>query len=135
MIAKLTRYYSSSSVWGELNFPGKTLYTVERAWEDNAPFISCIPEGIYQVSKHQSPKFGECFILEGDTVGRFEDDGKERSHILIHAANFSHQLQGCIAPGNAITSINGESGANSSKPALNWMLKNLPDVWELEITS
>ena len=69
--------------------------TIERPWLDNIPFMSCIPAGQYKVYPHVSPKFGNCFIVVGGTVGKYTG---ERTHILFHAANVPKQLAGCIAP-------------------------------------
>lgn len=46
---------------------------------DNQPFVSCIPPGEYELTRHQSPKFGDCCLIH-PVPGR--------SSILIHRANF-----------------------------------------------
>ena len=33
-------------------------HTMELPWRDNERRLSCIPTGVYNVVKHQSPKFG-----------------------------------------------------------------------------
>jgi len=76
---------------GELSLPnGLTLYTIERPWLRNEPFVSCIPCGTY--------------ALEWDTTGRVKNvprlRGTEpRTQINIHVANWARELHGCIAPG------------------------------------
>lgn len=95
------------------------LYTIERPWSDNAPFVSCVPAGIYFCSKHVSPKFGETFILENHALDVGKAAGEAlRSHILIHAANRSAELRGCIAPGMDLGVVNGEWAILSSRQAL-----------------
>ena len=99
-------------------------WTIERPWLDNQLRISCIPVDMYEVKRHVSPSKGLCWSVE-DVIGR--------THILIHVANWSHELMGCIAPGLNINS--SESMVASSRKALNEMLDTLPDQWELEIVN
>lgn len=72
-------------------------HSLEREWEDNTVMISCIPEGVYELVPHDSPKFGATYALIGEGVGLYEGDAK-RTGILIHKANWAYQLRGCIAP-------------------------------------
>lgn len=73
--------------------------TVELPWKNNKVRESCIPEGEYQAIKHHSPKFKNCFWIQ-NVPGR--------SEILIHAANYTYQLLGCIAPGKIHTDMDGD---------------------------
>lgn len=79
---------------GRMRFPsGLELYTLERPWLNNKPFVSCIPDGLYP--------------LEWDTTGRIRNvprlrNTSPRTQINIHAANWAHQLHGCIAVGMAV---------------------------------
>jgi hypothetical protein len=118
--------------FGWMEVGGYKTYTVERPWNQNQPFISCIPEGLYHVQAHNSPKFGRCWILEGGTVGHYVG---VRTHILIHAANTSDQLQGCIAPGLSLGALGGKWAVLSSKSALARIKENMPSKWDLYITS
>lgn len=76
---------------GKLNIPGgPTLYTIERPWLNNKPFVSCIPTGVYP--------------LEWDATGRIKyvprlRETEPRTQINIHEANYASELHGCIAPG------------------------------------
>lgn len=77
---------------GRLTIDDFTCYTLERPWKQNTPFDSCIPEGFYPVIQVDSPKFGDTYEV---TV-------PDRTHILFHAANWVHQLHGCIATGSYV---------------------------------
>ncbi|MGL4915723.1 MAG: DUF5675 family protein [Aeromonas allosaccharophila] len=86
--------------FGKLTLDGKVVaYTCEREWLDNKPQVSCVPAGTYRLVPHQSPKVGLCYALENPELGVTIFGPSKRSHILIHAANFPHELEGCIAPG------------------------------------
>jgi hypothetical protein len=67
--------------------------TVEEEWQDNRPFISCIPasppEG-YLCKRVQSPKFGNTFEVTS-VPGR--------THILFHVFNTEEGSLGCIGMG------------------------------------
>lgn len=73
------------------------LFTVERPWIDNKPFVSCIPLGTYTVKKRDGsnadlkyPEAWEVLGVEG------------RSGILFHIANRPCEVYGCIAPNKAL---------------------------------
>ena len=70
--------------------PIELLKTIELPWKNNQRRISCIPAGRYFCKIHTSPKFGWTLWLQ---------DVPNRSAILIHSANHTRQLLGCIAPG------------------------------------
>lgn len=65
-------------------------YSVELPWRENERSMSCIPEGTYTATLHNSPKFGKTIWLR-DVPGR--------SEILVHTANSMADLDGCIGPG------------------------------------
>jgi len=85
-----------------------TFQTVERPDLGNQKFISCVPAGEYRVEWHPS-RFGYSYRLL---------DVPERDGILIHAANWPYQLEGCIALGLTRGLINNRYGVGSSRKAL-----------------
>ena len=74
------------------------IHIIEPPWRNNARNRSCIPEGIYDVVPHVSPRFGRCLLVTGVP---------DRSHILFHAGNlggdvdkgFRSHTAGCLLPG------------------------------------
>lgn len=97
---------------GKLVYPDDSYtYTLERAWKNNEPFISCIPNGIYKVLP--------------DFTGRFKyfkvDNVQNRSDIEFHAVAHYNQLQGCIAPCERVTSEGYAIGCeNALQKLLEW---------------
>lgn len=80
------------STYGHIKMPsGITYQTLERPWKNNEKGISCIPPGTYLCKLTMSKRFGVPLYLVTGVPGR---DG-----IRIHAANWSKQLEGCIALG------------------------------------
>jgi hypothetical protein len=96
--------------------------TCERAWLDNQPKISCIPSGDYSLVPHLHGEKAPTWALVGETVSHMPEAGKARSAILLHAANWPHELQGCIAPGRFLGAINVELGVSSSQAAMSEIL-------------
>ena len=87
----LERYfYGPLATMGRLLFDGEEVWTIERPWLGNKPFESCIPDGHYLLKPFSGTKFKDVWELQ-NVPGR--------THILIHSANWAHQLHGCIAPG------------------------------------
>lgn len=76
-----------------------TCETLELPWRNNQRRISCIPPGTYVIRPRVSQKYGlHLHIL----------NVPDRDWILIHEANFVHQLQGCIAVGQSKKDLNGD---------------------------
>lgn len=65
-------------------------YALERLWEGNKRRVSCIPSGQYKTKPYSSRRYPK--VCEIQNV-------ENRDKILIHAANYPHQLMGCIALG------------------------------------
>jgi hypothetical protein len=81
-----------------------TCKTLELSWKHNLPGESCIPEGSYECIYTRS---GRLSSLAGRDVYTYEVFGVPgRKGIRIHAANYFHQLQGCIALGSAFKDLN-----------------------------
>lgn len=116
-----------------------SLATIEPPWRNNQPEISCVPEGSYELARHQSPKFGDCYALIGDAVSLEYADNK-RWGILIHPANWPDELRGCIAPGLSIGYMPVARdwprcmGVTRSKQAMRLLQAALPDHCHLQIS-
>lgn len=82
--------------------------TLEDAWLDNAKNISCIPAGLYEIARHNSPKFGEIFEVQ---------NVPERGAILLHVGNTIDNTTGCILLGMQFGSIRGRPCVWRSKEA------------------
>lgn len=94
------------------------LFTVERPWADNQPNVSCVPAGSYMLEPHRSRRFGETWALVGGSVSHHPNLYTLRDGILLHAANLSSELQGCIAPGLSLGFIHDEMAVLSSRSAM-----------------
>lgn len=82
--------YHPEGTLGVIKLAGKEFSTIERPWLDNAPNVSCIPTGTYLTRWRESPRFGFTWELR---------DVQDRTYILIHAANYPSDVQGCIGLG------------------------------------
>lgn len=76
-----------------LTVQGERFYTIERPWVNNERGISCIPEGEYELAWIKSPRFGWCYQVK---------DVTNRSHILIHVANYATDVTGCVGLGMSL---------------------------------
>ncbi len=88
------------------------LAALELPWKHNRRNISRIPEGTYLLVKEWSEKFNKMLWELKGVPGR--------SEIKIHNANFTRQLQGCIAVGLYHKDIDqdGQTDVADSLPGL-----------------
>jgi hypothetical protein len=94
MDLKLDRFcYHPEGTLGVMEIDGEKFYSIERPWLENAPNVSCIPTGTYEMTWRESPRFGWTWMLE---------NVPDRTYILIHVANFSKDVQGCIGLGTGL---------------------------------
>jgi hypothetical protein len=134
---KIIRGYTSNGTFGRWygdDWP--VCYSLERPWLDNAPMVSCVPEGVYELKEYASPKFGDSYVLVNHDldVGMYEGDAP-RYACLIHAANWVYQINGCIAPVTKHVTMKGEWAGSSSGDALRVILNLIEDGdTTLEIT-
>ena len=103
----------------------KVCCMVERPWMNNAKSKSCIPPGTYTLYPHKSPTFGECYALECKDLGVTRHGPSQRTHILIHKANYPSQLQGCLAPGVDFGFVGNEWAVVNSAAAFENLMAEL----------
>ncbi|QDP53243.1 MAG: hypothetical protein GOVbin7744_46 [Prokaryotic dsDNA virus sp.] len=93
---------------GFLTFGDAQLFTVEKPWLPTAPggkpWESCVPCGDYELTPYIRANGSWALQLFNPGLGVYrqcEDrpHGVSRCEILIHAANYPHELHGCIAVG------------------------------------
>lgn len=107
----LTRFkYGSTETVGRLvsDTQGPIFWTIENPWLDNAPNISCIPEGLYYLERYDSPSHG------ADTWQFI--NVPNRTFCQIHVANYASDVSGCIGLGVQVMS--GMGGVSNSKDAM-----------------
>lgn len=84
-----------------------SLVTLERPWVPSPTSIggtkgvSCVPPGTYQLRRHNTDAHPMTWALVNPELGveHFSNEPNVRTAVLIHPANFVHELRGCIAPG------------------------------------
>jgi hypothetical protein len=93
--------YLPDGTFGKLTLPDGTLfYTAELPWLGNQRFVSCIPEGEYEL------KFRSSNTITRSSNGAFNFGWElqgvpDRDHILVHPGNWPRNVEGCIAVGSA----------------------------------
>lgn len=122
--------------FGTLTFEDFFCYTVEKPWAYNTRYTSCIPAGDYYLEYYDSPKFGSSTIIHGGTVSKFPDGYYARHGILIHPANWSSDLQGCIGLGDMITVMDNRAAVSNSRKTVTEFLEriNIGEMYNLRIT-
>ncbi|UTM59214.1 DUF5675 family protein [Photobacterium sp. CCB-ST2H9] len=123
----LKRRYFEHGTYGTLHREdGSTVCCmVERPFLNNKKGESCVPEGTYTLYPHQSPKFGNCYALEAESLGVTRYGPSQRTHILIHKANSPSQLQGCLAPGVDFGFVGNEWAVLNSAAAFHNLMDEL----------
>lgn len=108
----LQRTYFKQGTNGTLfTFDKFICHTIELPWRNNKRNISCIPEGVYELTTRFSKRFQHHIILK---------EVEERNLILFHPGNdAASDLLGCIAP---VTYLNGIGKGVYSKDAMQKLL-------------
>jgi hypothetical protein len=108
MEIKIKRTYRPTSTTGDgfvLNEKGELVFefhTLELPWKDNQHNISCIPEGEYMVLKMPptAKRKYQYFWVQ---------DVPDRSSILFHPGNYTHDILGCILPGESFADMDNDN--------------------------
>lgn len=146
ILRRETTQSSADCTLGLLFVNDLTLCTIERPWvptdksRGGTKGISCVPPGLYRLVPHDTEAHPETWALVNEAldVVHVPSDSPSphaRTAVLIHAANFAHELRGCIAPGTRATrDEKGRHMVASSREAMKLIRNRLPWVeHELEI--
>lgn len=111
---------------GFLSFPGTMLATIEQEWRPDPDRPggesnnSCVPPGTYKLIPHTRPDGKHVVALVNEELGVYYQAADRpaeggRYLILMHIANWSHNVIGCIGPGKGkATSDQGPMVTSSS---------------------
>jgi hypothetical protein len=111
---------------GLLTFKGQALCTIEQEWRPTddhlggTNFNSCVPDGEYTLRPHTRPDGKHVVALENHDLNVYYNqtdvpDSGGRYLILMHIANWAHNVVGCIGPGlSKADSAQGPMVTNSS---------------------
>ena len=125
---------------GIMYAPNFTCCTLELPWKDNKDNVSCITNGLYNVTPYKSHTFGDCFHI---------DEVYSRENILIHPLNFAgdkskgkrSESEGCIGVGMYHDIMRGQLAVMKSRVAMDKLTKfiggeefllSIENIFELE---
>lgn len=105
-------------------------HTLEKPWQGNEPWVSCIPDGNYLIKPTTSPKFGQTYYFESVLGGIVDLTNAVRTHCLFHKANHASELHGCVTLGSSVGVIYNkhnkpEFAVLNSRKTINPFLKEL----------
>ena len=111
---------------GFLHYEDFKCCTLELPWENNTQSISCIPGGIYDAVKYDSPKHGPVLLIL---------EVCNRSMIEIHSGNYTDQILGCLLVGDGIKFLNKDDipDITNSRNTLSKLISKLPDSFKIHI--
>jgi hypothetical protein len=127
---KLTIYrrYFDFGTYSTLELGDETLLVIEPPWigdgyPSGKPYESCIPEGLYQLSKHNGTKYKDTWAFVNHDLGVYHWPVPEaRRHTCVfHAANYPMQLTGCAAPGKTYEASYTGWGVGASRDAMAYL--------------
>lgn len=134
MLKLITKSIDGIGTFGTL-YDGDSVIcrTVEQAWDNNKKAASCVPAGVYTVSRHTSPKFGDCFSISNPDAGVTVSGPSLRDNCLFHAANYPSDVKGCIGPGRDFMPEGSRWGVSNSRKTLDMLKEKYPNGWKMEI--
>jgi hypothetical protein len=124
------------------------LVTIERPWipstlsKGGTKGVSCVPAGTYKLVRHNTEAHPMTWALVNRDLDVVHlpgesDNPNARTAVLIHSANWAHELRGCIAPGmRTVLDEKGRYMVAESRRAMRKIQSILPwiDGHELEIS-
>ena len=117
----IRRAYLPTGTYGTLYMPeGEAIWTIECPWKDNIPSVSCIPEGLYSLTKDTFKDKYPNYKVANPPPGRYA--------IEIHRANWVHELKGCIGVG---LKLNRDLSLLASEEAMDWLMEVLEDYTDV----
>lgn len=126
--------YSPHGTFGRLTVGDQSWFTVELPWEANKAKVSCIPEGVYTLTKRFSP------VVKRSSGGEFEvgweiTNVPDRTFIMLHPGNTIDDLLGCISPGKSLGFLKNKWAVTASRNAFREMMSAMDaeTKWELLI--
>ena len=132
---ELLRTYQDDRTLGQMTLENGTVFhTMERPWLNNQSQVSCIPEGVYKLALRDSSVVNR--TTHGSHPKGWEvTDVPNRTFIMIHIANFPHELMGCIGIGMRHGILDNEMAVLQSATAFELFMLALAgrDEWYLEI--
>lgn len=114
----LERYsYGPTETEGRLYVDDHVFFTIEDPWNNNTPFASCIPEGVYDLEPHTRGSGNDVWCMVNHDLNIYhwlpksQHDGVKRDLCLIHKGNWETDIEGCVAPGiNRLIMVNPKTG-------------------------
>ncbi|MEH2700216.1 hypothetical protein GFL93_09430 [Rhizobium leguminosarum bv. viciae] len=106
---------------GVLSGLSRTLYTLEEAWRENKPKVSCVPAGAYRCIPH-GWEFGTT-VSKPRTWELVDVPG--RSAVLIHVGNTTKDTEGCILAGMGLMVTQLLSSVSDSRIAIELMRREV----------
>ena len=91
---------------GTFELGGKIWHSLEQPDLGNIPFMSCVPQGEYELVPWDSKKYGPCYVMvnedlnvyhSGTSPGRPEN-GRYKC-LFVHRGNYVRNFQGCVGSG------------------------------------
>jgi hypothetical protein len=127
--------HTSTETCGHVSLEGRKWATIERPWlpcpdggKAGKKGFSCVPVGEYKLERHSTDAYPSHWALVNHELGVYHwpwevpkhKEAWARTAVLIHSANWAHELRGCIAPGKArFRDGNGRWYVDKSRDALN----------------
>lgn len=135
MNLELVRFaYSKYATLGFLYAGDLRLATLEEPWradpdgpggQRRQPGLpeSCVPDGLYVLEPHDTPRFQNVFALVNPALGVYHWNvpplqNYGRTAILIHAGNSLLDTEGCILVGRTHTRLEDQDRVTESRVAL-----------------
>lgn len=123
--------YSPEDTEGVLILPSHELFTMENPWTPDSafmggkPFVSCIPDGEYELIPWRRPRGDEVYLLNNPDLGVYKTEDEMRAAgggrflCLLHTANFSSDVLGCVAPGMRRTCMHNKRTGSVERAVAN----------------
>jgi hypothetical protein len=110
----------------------ETLWSIEREWNYNKRYVSCIPPDLYELVPHSGSKYIDTYALVNKERRIFATEAEckyetDRFTCVLHAGSWASNFEGCTGAGFNRIGDNRRWGVGRTVDGISYLLKFIGD--------
>jgi hypothetical protein len=106
----------------------KELWTIERQWNYNKRFVSCLPPELYELRPHNGTKYQNTYVLVSEKARVFATEAEcrfptDRFTCVFHPGSWAINFEGCIGAGFYRIGDNDRWGVGGTVDGISYLIQ------------